>query len=150
MSEDLEKKAKAYRLSELMSEYQTIMYKANQTCTVKPKCDECDAQRNIEFLSPQGVPCKAKCECSVRDKLFKVSEYYLYEFRINMLNTKMLFWYKITSSGADEYCTHDQRVIPEHIYNNEKRYEDIVPYSEYFKEAKDCQEYCEWLNEEEE
>ena len=141
---DLERNAKAYRLSELMSEYQTIMYKANQTYTVKPKCNECDAQRNIEFLSPQGIKCEAKCECSIRDKIFEVSECYLYEFRIG--NTGMLLWYKIKDFGADEYCTHNQRVIPEHIFNNGKTYNDIVPYSEYFKEAKDCQEYCDWLN----
>ena len=147
---NLERNARACRLSELMSEYQTIMYKANQTYTEKPKCNECDAQRNIEFLSPQGIKCKARCKCSIRDKIFEVYECYLYEFRINIQNTEMLFWYKITSSGADEYCSHDQRVIPERIFNNGKTYNDIVPYSEYFKEAKDCQEYCDWLNKEEE
>src|SRR5690625_3263152 len=51
---DLERKVRNARLSELTKDRQVVMYKADSKRVKPPKCDKCDVDRKIHYKTPSG------------------------------------------------------------------------------------------------
>ncbi len=67
-------KAKRMRLSELMKDFEVVMYKVGKSYTEKPKCNKCDNNRKVNFTSPSGRELHEDCECSIKNSLYVPKE----------------------------------------------------------------------------
>lgn len=61
---NLEQVVKNARIRELFGDYITSAWVVQRVYSRKPKCDKCNSDRKIEFLSPRGKKCQEDCECS--------------------------------------------------------------------------------------
>lgn len=62
--EKLERDVKKARIRELFGDDIVSAWVVKRVYSQKPKCDKCNSERKIEFLSPRGKKCKEDCECS--------------------------------------------------------------------------------------
>lgn len=152
----LELNAKRMRLEELFEgEFNTILYSADYIYVYAGKCNKCDDDRKINFLSPLGKEMKEDCECSKAYRKYTVKPYYCTEFRVNRYRKDdempLLMWYKRYRDYSSDYdgYTYDSSDLVKNIYSPDMNYETIFndyKHSIYFRNEADCQNYCEWLN----
>ena len=152
----LELNAKRMRLEELFEgEFNTILYSPDDICVYTCKCNKCDNDRKINFLSPLGKEMKEDCECGKAYRKYTVKPYYCSEFRVNRHKKDgempLLMWYKRYRDYDSDYdgYTYDDSDLVKKIYSPDMDYETIFndyKYSIYFRNEDDCQNYCEWLN----
>ena len=142
---DLERKVRRERLSQLTKDLQVIMYKAYSESVQGPKCDKCDAQRRIHYKTPLGKDATEKCECAASTRVYKPKEYIKVEFNIR---DGMRAWYDINNFDSDdEYGRFDSSSqFAKAVYKEDMPYESIENYSTFFKTKEDCQKYCDYLN----
>lgn len=135
------------RLSELMKDFSVVMYTADNEGKKAPKCNKCDENRNLIFTSPKGKKMKESCDCDKTLSYYIPKEYYCSEFRINRNNEKLLMWYKENRErDEDDYYQYQSSNFAETLYNSEMKYDDLTAYNTYFVSKKECQKYCDWLN----
>ena len=135
------------RLSTLMKDFEIIMYQADHTYIELPKCNKCDENRKIKFISPLGKEMSEPCECATRKSIYIIKEYICSEFKIDNQNiNKLSAWYKIHEEKDYDYYEHTDYCKT--IYNDDMEYKDLNHYT-YFKSKKECQKYCDWLNKKE-
>lgn len=146
--EKLLKEVKRMRLSELMGDREVRMYQVGYNYKEKEKCDKCNKDRSIEFLSPTGKTFVEKCECSTGITTLVPREYVLYEFGINYNNNLNMF-YEMEHLDGKEIYNNRNTVSNNTVYNDSMDYEIINKRDTYFKTKEDCQKYCDWLNEKE-
>lgn len=135
------------RLSELMKDFEVILYRAYSTTEKLPKCNKCDGNRKIWFKSPSGKDICEICECDKGRTKYIPSEYICKEFKIDSRNKKLAVWYTEHREEDYDYYVYGSSNYVEDIYFDGKNFEDIDKYKIYFKSKEDCQKYCEWLNE---
>lgn len=128
-----------------------ILYRPNWEYVYKPKCDKCDDDRYIHFESPSGIDCKEDCLCAKRFMKHKPEPYFCTEFRVNRQNNKlpMLMWFRKYKGYDDIHdgCEYVFDDLCTFIYNGEN-FETVEANEKnpYFRDEKQCQEYCEYLN----
>jgi len=152
----LEQNAKRMRLEELFEgEFNIILYRPTYIYVYSKKCDLCDDERKIKFLSPLGKEMKEDCECLKSHTKYEVKPYYCTEFRINRRREKgempLLMWYKKYNDYSSDYdgYSYDSNDLVKKIYSPDMDFETIskkYTYTLYFKNKDDCQKYCDWLN----
>ncbi|BAK15819.1 predicted ATPase [Solibacillus silvestris StLB046] len=142
---DLERKVRRERLSQLTKDLQVIMYKAYPEHVQGSKCDKCDAQRRIHYKTPLGKDATEKCECAASTRVYKPKEYIKVEFNIR---DGMRAWYEINNFDSnDEYGRFDSSSqFAKAVYKEDMPYESIESYSTFFKTKEECQKYCDYLN----
>lgn len=140
----LETTVRRERLSELMKDFQAIMYRAGTAYNEKPKCEKCDKNRKIYFLSPSGIKLSEDCECAHKESYFTPHVFDCCEFRVDRDNKKIDMWFKRNKDGGDEYYEFSQ--FGKTIYNKNMKFEDINDDETFFKDELDCKIYCDWLN----
>ena len=143
---NMERKVKHQRLSSLMGDLSLVLYKASTYTEKKHKCDNCNANRKIEFESPTGKKCLEGCECSVGIVKYKPLEYHCSEFKINRDNNSMLMWFKVHEERDYDYYSNDSNLVKE-VYESGIDYEKINTCRVYFRTIEECQKYCDWFNE---
>jgi len=149
---EIQKKNLAYtvrheRLSELMKDFEVIMYRAYTTTKKLPKCDKCNKNRQIEFTSPTGKKMTEDCSCDKGKIVFIPQEYICTEFKIERDSNRMAVWYKMHQERDYDYCSYDSSDYVDTVYNEGMKYEDLKDYYKvYFKSKEECQKYCCWLN----
>ena len=132
------------RLSTLMKDFEIIMYQADDSYIELPKCNKCDKNRKLKFISPLGKEMSEPCECDKKKLLYIPEEYICSEFKINSQDTnKLSAWYKIYEEKDYDYYKHTDYC--ETIYNDDMKYKDLTSRI-YFKSKEECQKYCDWLN----
>jgi len=135
------------RLSELMKDFQVILYYADTMYQKKPKCDKCDDNRQIHFLSPAGKDCTEYCECSNTIPIYIPIEYKCSEFKINSKTNKSLsMWFE--EKAEKDYDYYHSTTYVDYVYDGNKSYDEIFESTKhaFFKNIDDCQKYCDWLN----
>jgi hypothetical protein len=139
--------ARKMRLSDLLKDKEIILYYLGAKYIEKPKCNNCDKNREIHFTSPSGKNFSEHCECSVKDILYIPEEYVLYEFRLNEYNSELLVWYRRLQYNENhgEYFEGSLASVT-NIYNRKMKYEDIDSHDMFFRNKEDCQKYCDWYN----
>lgn len=152
----LELNAKRMRLEELFEgEFNTILYSPSDIYVYVNKCDKCDDNRKVKFISPSGKELEENCECGKAYRKYTTHPYYCSEFRVNR-NRKveempLLMWYKKYKDYDSDYdgYTYDNSDLVRKIYSQDMDFETIFndyKYSIYFRNEEDCEKYCDWLN----
>jgi hypothetical protein len=133
------------RLVELMEDNKVIMYKAYSRRELPPKCDKCDANRKIKYISPLGRETREDCLCNEGKTVYYPNEFIRYEFRLNSDKNSVTAWYRQYSEDRDGFVT-DSSIHADYIYTSDIKFEDVKQYGTFFKSKVECQSYCDWLN----
>lgn len=144
----LAQKIRRERISELFAEQKAIMYRADYKMVPVDKCSECDKDRKIHFLSPQGIEVTAPCRCSKSNKVYFPRTEVAYEININrMENNRPNVWYVVENEGKNDEYFSNTNTYCEVTYKGEP-FELLQGkyYHLYFDRLEDCQRYCDWLN----
>jgi len=108
----------------------------------KPKCDKCDENRDIPYMTPLGRKAKERCTCAETITQYKPEPYYVCEIREHQ--GIIYVWNKPYDKG-DGYSL--VVIIKERDICDDKPFESIEDkYKAYFRDEKRCMAYCEWLN----
>lgn len=144
---EIEKEVKKMRLGNLLKDFQTTFYTVRNVSKSKPKCDKCDKDGYIHYLSPRGREQKEKCQCRDEIPFYKVLESDCCEFRIEneySIGEKIIGFYKLNPE-ADYYETAIG--VSDKIYDG-RDFADIENhYYVYFRDKDTTQRYADWLNE---
>jgi hypothetical protein len=132
------------RLVDLMKDHKVILYKAYSKRVLPEKCDKCDANRRIEYISPLGRKTHEDCLCKEGKLVYYPQEYIRYEFKFNNNKNGLTAWYRQYGDDRDGFT--DCSIHAEDIYSTEKKFEDLKQYSTFFKTEEECQAYCDYLN----
>lgn len=149
--QDAASEARKMRLNELMKDRELILYKVGYEYKNKPKCDLCDNNRYIIFVSPAGKKHQVPCDCNTRTYIYLPEATAMYEFSLDS-NRSFSAWYKKTESTSSDYFQFASDYSAEFaktIYSSDKNFADLERHNTYFKSIEDCQKYCDWLNEKE-
>jgi len=136
-------KVKRERLSEILKELQVNMYRAKTKSMYLPKCDKCDNNRDIIYISPRGKTMKESCECDKSVSIYTPTEDVLKEF--NLRDGKINAWYKLSKCEDEEYYTYNGADYRKVTYKNQP-YETLKSHDTWFGTLEECQAYCDWLN----
>lgn len=142
----LERDVKRERLSKLMADFQVVMYRTDYNSELLPKCDKCNNDRKIEFLSPTKKLTYEDCECKKYKKFYQPQEYICTSFKVSRDDGCMWMWYKENHECDYDYYSYDSSDCAETVYTEGIEYKDLSEYRTYFKTKEDCQRYCDWLN----
>lgn len=134
------------RLSELMQDFEVVMYKVAYDFKQIPKCNKCNEKRKIHYKSPLGKDMYEDCDCNVSFKVYSPKQYYCYEFRIKSDKKNMLMWYRMNREDDHDWGEYQSSTFAEIIYTKDMKYEDLKYYNVFFKSEEDCKKYCDWLN----
>lgn len=147
---ELGRKMRRERLSALMKDFEVVMYRATSEKAKLPKCELCDEKRKIRYKTPLGKDAYEDCVCSRGKTIYVPEEMHCSEFRIDRDGNSMLMWYKIHQQSDYEYASHSSSELAKEIYHEGMKYEDIKShYYTYFSTKEQCQNYCDWLTEQE-
>lgn len=145
VAEDKWKKA---RLHELLGEYLTVGWKVGDSWEMGEKCDKCDKDRRIHFLSPSGKEFSEECACAKRHYKYFPQEARLAEFYVRKKDfyagkdADLLHRYYEVEAGRDE----DYYRSSSTVYSSDFVFEKVNIYSGIFLKEEDCQKYCDWKN----
>lgn len=136
--------AKKARLAELFAEFPLTVWRPSSNEVKPPKCDKCDEQRRIRFFSPRGAEYTEPCECSIGKTVFTPVPVELFEIRQNECDGNILVRYYM-SRNKDTVAVYE-----DHVYTKPmpKPWERRDWYYRVFANREDCEEYCEFLSEE--
>lgn len=139
------------RLGELLKDFQVVMYKPYNEGAFTPKCNKCDDDRKLAYLTPLGKKQYETCDCKKSVEYYVPQEYVLTEFKMDNYYEKkkpLLMWFKIKRSEREDYdyCSYDSSTHCETVYEKGMDFEKIKTYDTFFKDVADCQKYCDWLN----
>jgi hypothetical protein len=142
---DAKRDARREKLTEILADREIILYRVECNYIKKEKCNLCDTNRQIHYISPQGRKVSEDCCCNSEGIIYKPLEIILYEFRKSDSGGELIMFYKAFSDKySDEYF--EKSVASKDLYNPEIKYKEIDKYSIHFKDINDCQKYCDWLN----
>ncbi|MEH6974550.1 hypothetical protein MHB78_14110 [Bacillus sp. FSL K6-0138] len=144
--QELKRKIRKERLSELMKDFEVTMYRADYELIEQPKCNKCNAQRKIEYLTPLGKMAYETCDCAEKEEFFIPKEFICHEFRMNNDGNNILAWYKSRESCGEDYFTHEISTFAKTIYNSGMDFEKLDRWDTFFKTKEECQDYCDYMN----
>ena len=61
---DAKNEARKMRLDELLAALDEHLYRVTQVGVERPKCDKCDEDRKLHYVTPRGRKSTEWCECS--------------------------------------------------------------------------------------
>ena len=142
--QDAERQANQKKLKDILSAFAAIGYRATPEYKQRPKCDQCDDNRYIHFLSPMGRQMTEECSCAKRTCTYSPKDVHLLKFYVGKEIVDTYFERVDKSSDYDSYSLRAQ------IYDkNRKPFEDVNWFTTVFLQENDCQQFCNWLNEQE-
>jgi transposase-like protein len=147
---DAERKAKAMRIHDLFGDNIGVGYMVTSNYKKRPKCDRCNAKRQIEYKTPLGRDAYENCYCDGYDYVYEVKEVEMIQFTIVKNYTEYVTKYfrhaKNTYDDHEDYNEYDPVTK---VYKGEdfKDVEHSTYYPTVFLDRDKCQEYCDWLNE---
>lgn len=128
------------RLSELLKDLLVTVYSTKAKYGYSDKCEKCDGNRQVSFISPLGKEMKEDCACKISTVTYIPQENVLISFRVNSDST-FYAWY-----DYKEREDYHSSTGCKHLYDGQVEYDKIDEYGTFFKTAEDCQRYCDWLN----
>lgn len=144
---EIEKEVKNIRLGNLLKDFQSTLYAVRNVGKSKPKCDKCDKDGYIHYLSPRGREQIEKCECRDGIPFYKVLEANCCEFRIGnqySVTEKIIGFYRLISE-SDCYATTVG--VSDKMYDGRPFVDIENYYYVYFRDKDTAQRYADWLNE---
>lgn len=144
---EMSRKIKYERLSELMKDFEVILYQARSNYVRQPKCDRCDDNRKIAFKTPLGKDAKEDCPCNIGNYAYYPKESICSSFENR--NGKIAAWYKSVSRDGDGFELESSQFL-ETMYEEGMEFEGLNDYRLFFNSKEECQKYCDWLTEQKE
>lgn len=146
---DAEKqRLKRTALINLLDETRLVMFIASAKYIEKPKCNKCNDNRRIDFVSPSGRKQQEDCLCKACDSRWEPAEALRYEFCQRSCDGRnVIAWYKTIKTDEDHICISEYDSGHVRKCYDGKPYEEVLSYDVMFKTIEECQKYCDWLNE---
>lgn len=143
---EAKKEAEKIRLSELLAD----CFKEAWSVTKKyyypnEKCDECDEEGYITFLSPQGREFKDKCKCRQRKMEYILTKSDVVKIRQEKNFKPEIYFKYLSHTNAEHY-----EEIASVYFADNKPFNDIEIYTKIFFDKEKAQAYCDWLNQKQE
>jgi regulator of replication initiation timing len=135
--------ARKLQLNRLFKDREIVLYRTEGKYIKKPKCNKCNNDRKIKYVSPLGKEMFENCDCSNSDMEYVPKPWILFEFKMTY-DKELLMWYKEEPSGNETYFESCSQICKD-IYNDSIPYEK-VSYDTFFRDKEDCQKYCDWKN----
>jgi hypothetical protein len=154
-AEESEEKWKKARLHQLLGEYLTVGWKVGYSWEYGEKCDKCDDDRKIHFISPQGNEHTEDCKCAVRYYKYFPKEAALCKMYVKKKNfryddkgeTDFYNRYYIVKEDDSEY---DRYESANNVYaSSDIDFEKVNSWSAVFLNEEDCKKFCDWKTEQE-
>ena len=130
------------KLKDLLSLFSVTGYRVHTEYVPGPKCDKCDDERKIHYISPAGRKMTEDCLCAAKTPIRSPKEVALVSF---IASDKLSSTYFDRTSEDRDYDRYD--LCAELYDRDEKPFEEINQYRVVFLKKEDCQRYCDWLNE---
>ena len=141
---DAERQANKQRLKDLLSFFSVVGYRVKREYMQGPKCDRCDENREIHFVSPLGREMKEKCTCAAGTTTRRPKQVNLMSFYAAKGLSNDYF------ERSNENRDYDRYDLCARLYDKDKPpFEIINEYTVVFLKEEDCQAYCDWLNKQE-
>ena len=148
-----EEKWKNARLHQLLGDTLTVGWKVGYEQVMDDKCDKCDADRYIHFLSPQGNKCKERCNCATYTMRYFPQKATLSKIYVRKKNfyggdpikTEFYGRYYTVIERDDDDVYEMSSTVYLHGFNCE----NVDKWKAVFIDEADCRRYCDWLNEQE-
>lgn len=136
--------AKRMALFDLIREYPDHAYTVDKKYVKRPKCDKCDAKRELPYITPRGITMHEKCECAEPKPAYSVRSIPIVEIA----------------------CHWNGDPFPKYLYNNDpdnvylrfvSKFFDDTPFDQIderreillFRIEDRANQYVEWLNNQE-
>lgn len=137
-------KAKFRDLIEPFIQKETI-YVIDRVSKQIPKCDKCNEDRKIEYISKYGDKTELKCECDKNKTFYYPTMKELESIEFAKGNGKFRATPRYSTSYEYEYFHIDFKAASIEEYDPEL---DISYSSDYFSSREVCQKYCDDFNKE--
>jgi hypothetical protein len=137
--------ARKLQLSNLFKYREVTMYTTGYEYIKRPKCDKCNDNRKIKYISPLGKEMFEDCDCSKSDSRNVPTLWILFEFTTNAYGRELLVWYRAVKESSGNVYFESYSEICKKVYDNSMKYEDVDRHT-FFRNKEDCQKYCDWLN----
>lgn len=147
---------KRLALEELLEPLQRTYWDIVYTYEKHPKCDKCNENRRIYYLTPLGREESEPCSCDVSRKVFMAKALTLYVVRKK--NNALVGYYRfqnvsyeddgILHYGFSEYQSNTKKADGALISIRED-FLNYEPYESIFETEEICNEYCKILQKEE-
>jgi hypothetical protein len=142
---NMERTVRRERLASLMKDFEVVMWRADGKREYGPKCNKCDEQRRVKYVTPLGRTSEETCDCNVSWIDYHPVEHRASEFKIGRDDNQLSVWYKLVQEKDYDYAIPDS-VFASAIYRDGMQYEGLPARETFFKTEADCQAYCDWLN----
>ena len=149
-----EEKWKKARLHQLLGEYLTVGWKVGYSRVLGEKCNKCDDDRKIHFVSPQGKKYKEDCQCATGYYRYFPKEVMLSKIYVRKKNFRWddkgetdfyNRYYTVEDKEDDDYYRYESA---SDVYtSSDVDFEKINEYRAVFLNEEDCEKYCEWKTE---
>lgn len=151
---EAEEKWKRARLYELLGDYLTVGWGVKHDYILRDKCDKCDENRIIHFISPCGREMEERCTCDIRNVVYVPQEKVLIKMSVQKKNfyvgnredDKRNRYYEVEDTDDYERMEMSNDV---YLKGEDVDFKNIHSYRAIFMSKEDCQRYCDWLNEQE-
>ena len=145
--DQLEQKVRRERLDSLLADLRIIRFRVDRELVLPPKCNKCNDNREIEYLTPLGKKAKERCNCSVGKMIYKPQEYLVSEYGIDNGGKRLNIWYKRSQFEDSDHDVFDGILnFCRTIYKTGIEYAGLNPRETFFDTREECQSYCDWLN----
>lgn len=148
-------KREAYkaRLSELLGDTQLNYWGITTELIQKPKCDKCDENRMIKYITPMGRKATEYCSCHDSETRYIPDQMTMYEIKLhNTYDNKIGIWFIKKYKDDDDVFVNSAEYLGGRVIIEDKVKVDEISvgnkYKLLFKSMEKCQEYCDYLNKE--
>lgn len=136
------------RLSELLDDMKAEYWSIKKEFVKKPKCDKCDANRMVAYITPLGKQAKEQCTCDETESKYVPCERVIYQ--IGLYNSRIESWFvRKRKEDEDTFVSEPEYYRHMFVVKDEEDISSLVEkneYSLYFESFEKCQEYCDYLN----
>lgn len=152
-AKESEEKWKKARLYQLLGDYLTVGWKVNHSWEYGEKCDKCDNDRYVHFISPQGKKYREECQCAKRYYRYFPQEATLSKIYVRKKNFRWddkgetdfyNRYYTVESKNDDDYDRYES--VNDVYEHGDIDFEKVNSWRAIFLNEEDCQKYCDWLN----
>lgn len=149
---NLERDVKKARIKELFGDYIVSAWVVQRIYSHKPKCDKCNSERKIEYLTPRGNKRTEDCECSECTVSYVPKQTELIEFETKT-EWGDIKWRRVYYSAPSIW--HDGTEIEDSVHRINWVYkgESFADISDSYRatqivflDESKCKEFCDYLN----
>ena len=144
----------------LLGEHMIQAWKVGKDYILPPKCEKCDDQRKLHFISPRGKAMTEPCECSQSEVVYSPKPALLARFRVkpdaiaknqfrddSFCNKPLHYWYTTEYSTLDdaEFRISDCSEVGAPRASDLKPMNELNEWHSVFTSKERCQEFCDYL-----